>query len=182
MSDTGRARRTVTRTVSRLLLTLVAALGMTVFGSMAQQAGAAPAANTTIYHECTVVNTLSNGNQANVCNDLISAKVANGTEFWGTGEYYCQGPSQQCKGINANNIMSVNGGPDMPNKAYSCTDGGCPNGARAMVSTAHALLKTGQCTSIITSITPSAAILVNGTSTAFHLRGPFANGVNHICG
>jgi hypothetical protein len=169
--NTGTVRRSFTRRAARLLLTLVLALGLTGFASLTQQASAAgfAPANNEVWHQCVTIGTLSNGNQANVCNDLWIGPGSGGTEFWGTTEYYCQGPSQQCKGINANNTITSSLYGTIQNRAYSCTNGGCPNGARAMVSTPHFTIPTGtQNVDVATTVTTSAAILVNGTSTAYH--------------
>lgn len=170
-----RLRRELTYRAPRLLLALLVALGMTVFASVATQRSAhatgLPAATVGVSHKCEVVNTLSNGNQAVVCTDINMANTPTGVEVWGTGEYFCQGPSVQCKGIHANNTLTFRDLTGtlrvLQNQPFQCSTTACPNGGRAMVSTSH-LGISGLCVTVTATVTTSAAILVNGTSTAFH--------------
>jgi hypothetical protein len=123
---------------------------------------------------------LSNGNQAVVCNDINKAATAGGFELWGTGEYFCQGPSVQCKGIHASNSLITSFG-DAQSPAFSCSTTACPNGGRAMVSTAHVFVPAGFCVVAVATIPAGDAILVNGTSTAFHPAADFTVENDNIC-
>lgn len=157
---------------TRLLFALVLTLGMIVFASVATQrsahAGVAPAA-IGIAHQCETIGTAPNGNQAVVCSDINDTRVPGGIEVWGTGEYFCQGPSVQCAGISAsNNLLGTNPTFSVGNTPYQCRTTACPNGGRAMVSTQHVFLQSGVCTTLVGTVDNSASILVNGTSTAFH--------------
>ena len=151
-----RLRRGFTHRGTRLLLALVLALGMTAFASMATQqsahAAVAPAAFG-VMHKCEVIGTAPNGNQAVVCSDINAAAVAGGFELWGTGEYFCQGPSVQCAGIRAsNNLLTPDG--SFGNRPFVCLTTACPNSGRAMVSTTHRV--TGRCVFVTATIGPWA--------------------------
>lgn len=165
-----RLRRDFTHRGLRLLFALVLALGMTVLMSMATQqsahAAVGPAA-VGVAHTCEVIGTAPNGNQAVVCSDINETAVTGGMEFWGTGEYFCQGPSVQCAGIRAsNNLLTPDG--SFGNTPFQCLTTACPDGGRAMVSTGHDFVATGSCKSAIGTVDDAADILVFGTSTAFH--------------
>jgi hypothetical protein len=163
-------RRGVTHRGTRLLFALVLALGMTVFASMATQqsahAAVGPAA-VNLAHKCETIGTAPNGNQAVVCSDINMAVGSAGTQVWGTGEYFCQGPSVQCAGIHASNNLTVPGHGTMGTQPFQGTTAGCPDGGRARVSTTHFTVFSG-CFTVTGTVDDSAAILVNGSSTAFH--------------
>lgn len=170
-------RRVFTHKAPRLMFALILALGMTVLASVATQqtanAAVRPAATVGLAHRCETIGTLSNGNQATVCTDINTAAVAGGFEIWGTGEYFCGGPSEQCKGIHANNTLT-GFGTGVSNTTFQCSTTACPNGGRAMVSTPHLFLAQGLCTVLTGTVTTAAAVLVNGTSTAFHPAANFS--------
>jgi hypothetical protein len=172
MSDNiVRLRRGFTHTGPRLLLALVLALGMTVLVSTATQqsahAAVSPAA-VGVAHQCETIGTASNGNQAVVCSDINATPVAGGTEIWGTGEYFCQGPSVRCAGISSSNNLTVLGFGTMGTAPFHCSTTGCPNGGRAEVSTTHFFVGAGTCVLATGTVDGAAAILVNGASAAFH--------------
>jgi hypothetical protein len=168
-------RRGRIRRITLLLPALVLVLGVTIVASAQQPAGAAIGEA----HQCKVIGTLPNSNQAVVCSDIELTPVAGGVEVWGTGEYYCQGPDLQCKGIHADNTMSfitTNAIPPFAgssqNTPYQCSTTACPNGTppnnRALVSTGHRFIVTAECDIITATVNTGAAVLVYGTSAAFH--------------
>jgi hypothetical protein len=181
-------RRARVRRIALLLPALVLALGLTIVASTQQPADAARAD----MHLCHVIGTLPNSNQAVVCSDIEVAPVSGGVEIWGAGEYYCQGPDLQCKGIHADNTMfflTTNAIPPFTgtfqNRPYECSTTGCPNGPtpnnRAIVSTPHRFIITGECDIVTATVSTGAAVLVNGTSTAFHPQSSVSV-TDTICG
>ena len=175
------------RRIALLLPALVLALGLTIVVSTQQPANAASA-----HHVCQVIGALPNSNQAVVCSDIEVAPVSGGVEVWGAGEYYCQGPDLQCKGIHADNTMfffTTNVIPPfagtVQNRPYQCSTTGCPNGPtpnnRAIVSTPHRFIITGECDSVTATVSTGAAVLVYGTSAAFHPQSS-VSAADIICG
>jgi hypothetical protein len=108
----------------------------------------------------------SNADQAIICTDIYAswtaASVTSSGRFdvWGTGEYYCQGASQQCKGMNVKNSLAIwayatqtpegpVSGPIFPDSptdtessnSYTCSTTSCPittsASTRVYVSTTH---------------------------------------------
>lgn len=181
-------RRGRVRRIALLLPALVLALGVTAVVSTQQPAHAA----TAVMHLCKAIGTLPNGNQAVVCSDIEVAPASGGVEVWGEGEYYCQGPDRQCNGIHADNTMSfftINAIPPyaagFQNTPYQCSTTGCPNGPgtdnRAKVSTPHRYIVTKECDSVTATVTTGAAVLVKGTSQAFHPQSAVTV-TDEVCG
>ncbi|MBO0883564.1 MAG: hypothetical protein J2P17_25170 [Mycobacterium sp.] len=201
---------------AKLLLAFLLAAGATAFALLGVQQPASAAActvsaggtapqgtcyNVQLAHKCESIGTLPNGNEADICVDIWTSwstgSGTNGTlELWGTGEYYCQGPSTQCKGINGQNSLRVDAGATalaganesstQQSRDYTCSTTSCPAGGRAMVSTTHAqgyatrFPLANACFTATETIPTSNAILVNGTSTAFHPQANFSVKAN-IC-
>jgi len=151
--------------------------------------------NVGLAHKCEQIGpTLSNGNTADICVDITTSWTSgpgiNGSlDIWGTGEYYCQGPSTQCKGIHGQNSLRVVAGATaasefdfsstQSSRDYTCSTTSCPDGGRAMVSTTHytggiADFHPNPCFTVTETIPTGNAILVNGTSTAFHPPANFS--------
>lgn len=150
---------------------------------------AGPCYTVPVAHKCEAIGTLGNGNQADICTDIYTSYDTTRYEIWGTGEYYCQGPSVQCKGIHAGNTMTItlsldaiaNGDPDPHNPytspSYECSTTSCPNGDRAKLSTGHYGTTKGGgafCVGAQATIPTGDAILVQGTSTAYHPGSAFS--------
>jgi hypothetical protein len=195
-----------------LLLALLVVIGSTVSVSLGTQqsalaAGCDPTGNAmsgyyfpvaTCYtyqvaHLCEVIGTLpANGNQAVVCTDIYTAWSTNEDpetfDIWGDGEYYCQGPSEQCKGMNVKNTLDVSAGTvaigdgnpseSESSPTYTCSTTSCPNGAREKVATTHYMgagpafpplgAQQPPCFVVTATVPQGDAILVNGTTTAYH--------------
>ncbi|HEX5119441.1 MAG TPA: hypothetical protein VFW65_29980 [Pseudonocardiaceae bacterium] len=88
-------------------------------------------------------------NTAIECTDLAATDTASAHEIWGVGEFYCQGAHPQCQGMNVKVGLSwtdLHSGTQHISalRPYMCnpTVGACPNGGRAMVSTAHSSVFT----------------------------------------
>jgi hypothetical protein len=117
-------------------------------------------------HVCERISPASNADQAIICTDIYAswtaASVTSSGRFdvWGTGEYYCQGASQQCKGMNVKNSLAIwayatqtpegpVSGPIFPDSptdtessnSYTCSTTSCPittsASTRVYVSTTH---------------------------------------------
>lgn len=142
-----------------------------------------------VVHKCEVIGTLSNGNKAVICTTIYTSYDMTHYEIWGTGEYYCQGPSVQCKGIHAGNNLVItlslsaiaNGSPDpdnpMGSPSYMCSTTSCPNGNPVVLSTGHYGATKGGgsfCVGAKATVPSGIAILVQGTSTAFHPSSDFS--------
>ena len=202
---------------SGLLLSLLFVIGSTVSVSLGTQqsalaatSGCAPTGDAMsgyyfpvatcstypVVHLCEVIGTLSaNGNQALVCTDIYTSWATNVDpatfDIWGDGEYYCQGASGQCKGMNVKNTLDVSpgavaleeGNPSESESSLSYTCGGatsCPNGKRVFLATTHYagdVLNTPQfggqlpppaCYVVTATVPQGDAILVNGTTAAYH--------------
>lgn len=152
--------------------------------------------NYVVSHVCEQISPSSNADQADICTDIYaswtqaSSTGEGSLDIWGEGEYYCQGSSGQCKGIHAENTISVTadkftGNQEVPvtysesSIDYTCSTTACPDGSRAMLGTTHytstipsALdLDLGSytlCYDATATIPSGDAILVSNTSTAYH--------------
>ncbi len=85
------------------------------------------------------------------CADIYATDNSSTTYVWGEGEFYCQGEYAQCQGMNVSVDFSATdslfGAYTAPIRNYQCNPsiGACPNGGRAMVSTAHFTDKYADC-------------------------------------
>jgi hypothetical protein len=113
-------------------------------------------------------------NTAIQCTDLYATDANGAAQIWGEGEFYCQGAHPQCQGMNVrvgfswtdlNNLQQDVSDP----RTYTCnpTVGACPNGGRAMVSTAHSDVFT-TCFQLYTWLPAGNVISVQGVSSAYH--------------
>jgi hypothetical protein len=150
---------------------------------------AGPCYTVPVAHKCEAIGTLGNGNQAVVCSDIYTSYDTTHFEIWGTGQYYCQGPAVQCKGIHAGNTLVItlsldaiaNGNPEPNNPlgspSYQCSTTSCPNGGHVQLSTGHYGAAKGAgafCIGAQATIPAGDAILVQGASTAFHPGSAFS--------
>jgi hypothetical protein len=204
----------------RLLLAVLLALGAAVSVSAATQGSARAAAcdpvngqfpngncyNYVLSHVCEQISPSSNADQADICTDIYASWTAasyssQGTlDIWGVGEYYCQGASVQCKGVNASNTLAVTGHPagggtthaSESSGTYMCSTTSCPNGGRVKWPTGHftAPIASGvnegtksytACYDLSSTIPSGNAILVSDTSTAYHPLYDFTRSRSNVC-
>jgi hypothetical protein len=200
----------------RLLIAALFTLGTMISISVATQGSALAAAcdptggvfpngncsNYVVSHKCEQISPSSNADQADICTDIYaswtqaSATGEGSVDIWGEGEYYCQGSSEQCKGINGQNSVSVTATTftgsseihptDSESSAdYTCSTTACPLGGRAMVATTHVTniipsafdIDLGSytlCYSATATIPTGDAVLVSDTSTAYHPAATFS--------
>jgi hypothetical protein len=194
----------------RLLAAALFVLGVMVSVSAATQsaalaAGCSPSGNNyptancynySVSHVCEEISPSGDADQANICTDIYtswtqaSATSSGSFDIWGVGEYYCQGASAQCKGINGQNSLAISevaggsGSFSESSRDYTCSTTACPDGGRAQVATAHltgtipsaigAMGKPNQCFTVTATVSSGDAILTNDAGSAYHAAKNFS--------
>jgi hypothetical protein len=125
-------------------------------------------------HVCANVGPSSGATTAVQCSDLYATDTSSGVELWGEGEFYCQGASPQCAGMNVNigfSYTDVDTGAEVTGDArnYKCnpTVGACPNGGQAAVATLHSSVPQ-DCFNLYSWEPTGNVISVKGASSAYH--------------
>jgi hypothetical protein len=125
-------------------------------------------------HACANIGPSTGATTAVQCADLYATDTTGGVELWGEGEFYCQGASPQCAGMNVNIGFSYTdldtGAESTGNpRNYTCnpTVGACSNGGKAEVSTAHSSVPQ-DCFQLYSWEPVGNVISVKGVSGAYH--------------
>lgn len=122
-----------------------------------------------ISHKCAQVGSAAGSETADECADVTVTDNSSAAQLWGTGEFYCQGPSDKCDEMSVKVGVSVTNenGQSIASTAYSSTyvcTSGCPNGGRALVSTSH--LGSGYDCYWVYSWDPKGESFIDGTDVS----------------